>query len=187
MHMYGERFYGGNGIVGAQVRRWVGGCERNFWRYFSYQTAIHKQPQVPVGAGIALGHQYSGDGGVCVALYGDGAANQGQCFEAYNIAKLWNLPAIFVCENNKYGMGTHDYRSSASTKYYTRGDYVPGLWVCSGGGGVWGCKTGAQLSLTGGTACVAQVNGMDILATKQATQWAKAFAKENVRIPGREG
>ena len=60
-------------------------------------------PQVPLGAGVALKHKYSGDGGVNFALYGDGAANQGQLFEAYNIAKLWDLPAVFVCENNGYG------------------------------------------------------------------------------------
>lgn len=76
MHMYGKNFYGGNGIVGAQV---------------------------PVGAGIALALQYQKTNGVCFSLYGDGAANQGQIFEAYNIAKLWNLPAIFVCENNQFG------------------------------------------------------------------------------------
>jgi len=124
MHMYKERFYGGNGIVGAQV---------------------------PVGAGVALAHMYKGEKNVCVSLYGDGAANQGQVFEAYNIAKLWNLPAIFVCENNKYGMGTADHRSSASTSYFTRGDYVPGIWV----------------------------DGMDVLAVREATRFARDFALKN--------
>ena len=65
MHMYAKNFYGGNGIVGAQV---------------------------PLGAGIALASKYRGDGGVCFALYGDGAAQQGQVYEAYNIAKLWDIP-----------------------------------------------------------------------------------------------
>eukprot|EP00911_Craspedida_sp_UC1_P002988 UC1_evm1s2184 len=124
MHMYGDKFFGGNGIVGAQV---------------------------PVGAGIALAHKYKGDGGVNFSFYGDGASNQGQVFEAYNMAKLWNLPAVFVCENNKYGMGTHDHRSSASTAYYTRGDYIPGIWV----------------------------DGMDVLAVKNATEWAIKYAKEH--------
>ncbi len=86
-------------------------------------------PQVPLGAGIALALKNQGKNNVCVALYGDGAANQGQLFEAFNIAKLWDLPAIFVCENNKYGMGTAVERASACTDYYTRGDYVPGIWV----------------------------------------------------------
>ncbi|ALC48206.1 CG7024, partial [Drosophila busckii] len=102
MHTYGDNFYGGNGIVGAQV---------------------------PVGAGIALAHAYKGDGGVCLALYGDGAANQGQVFEAYNMAKLWCLPCIFVCENNNYAMGTSVNRHSAIPDFYMRGQYIPGLWV----------------------------------------------------------
>ncbi|KPJ18851.1 hypothetical protein RR48_05789 [Papilio machaon] len=96
------------------------------------------------GAGIALAHKYRGDGGVCFTLYGDGAANQGQLFEAYNMAKLWDLPCVFVCENNGYGMGTSVDRSSASTDYYSRGDYVPGIWV----------------------------DGMDVIATREATRYA---------------
>lgn len=117
MHMYAPNFYGGNGIVGAQV---------------------------PLGAGVALACQYKGNNGVCLALYGDGASNQGQIFEAYNIAHLWKLPCIFVCENNGYGMGTSAARSSCNTNYYQRGDVLPGIWV----------------------------DGMDVVAVKLATDFA---------------
>ena len=72
MHMFTKGFYGGNGIVGAQV---------------------------PVGAGLAFAHKYNGNKNVTVALYGDGASNQGQVFEAFNMAKLWNLPILFGCES----------------------------------------------------------------------------------------
>jgi len=120
MHMFAPGFYGGNGIVGAQV---------------------------PVGAGIAFAHQYNGSKTATISLYGDGASNQGQVFEAFNMAKLWNLPCIFACENNKYGMGTSAARSSALTEYYKRGQYIPGL----------------------------KINAMDVLAVKAATQYGKEY------------
>ena len=84
MHMYAKNFYGGNGIVGAQV-----GIKSNLTESVSILTFCF---QVPLGAGIALAHKFSKDGGVNFALYGDGAAQQGQLYEAYNIAKLWDLP-----------------------------------------------------------------------------------------------
>jgi len=102
MHMFTHEFYGGNGIVGAQV---------------------------PLGAGIAWAHKYLDRKNVCFTLYGDGAANQGQVFEAYNMASLYKLPVVFICENNQYGMGTAAKRAAASTSYYTRGDYIPGIKV----------------------------------------------------------
>jgi pyruvate dehydrogenase E1 component alpha subunit len=115
---YSPNFYGGNGIVGAQV---------------------------PLGAGVALACQYKGNGGVCFALYGDGASNQGQVFEAYNMAYLWKLPTLFVCENNGYGMGTSAERSSCNTEYYKRGDVLPGLWI--DGMDVLAMKEGARFAI----------------------------------------
>ncbi|XP_076649529.1 pyruvate dehydrogenase E1 component subunit alpha, somatic form, mitochondrial-like [Halictus rubicundus] len=102
MHMYATRFYGGDGIVGGQV---------------------------PIGAGLAFAHKYNGTGGVSWTLYGDGAASQGQLYETYNMSKLWNLPMVYVCENNRYGMGTAVHRHSANTAFYARGDLIPGVKV----------------------------------------------------------
>ena len=96
MHMFSKEkaFYGGHGIVGANV---------------------------PLGAGLAFANKYRGNDHICLTYFGDGAANQGQVYETFNMAKLWKLPVIFVIENNKYAMGTAIERSSATTDFSQRG------------------------------------------------------------------
>jgi pyruvate dehydrogenase E1 component alpha subunit len=96
MHMFSKEkhFYGGHGIVGASV---------------------------PLGAGLAFANAYRGNDNVCWCYFGDGAANQGQVYETFNMAKLWHLPVIFVIENNRYAMGTAIERAAATTNFSHRG------------------------------------------------------------------
>ena len=127
MHMFSreKNFFGGHGIVGAQI---------------------------PLGTGLAFAHKYKKDGGVNHAYCGDGAINQGQIYEAFNMASLWKLPVVYVIENNKYGMGTSIERASAVTDLYKRGDSfnIPGK----------------------------QVDGMDVVAVrtaaKEANEWCRS-------------
>ncbi|RLN69299.1 hypothetical protein BBJ28_00004022 [Nothophytophthora sp. Chile5] len=110
MHFYNkeQNFYGGQGIVGAQV---------------------------PVGTGLGFASKYNhkGDGLMpcAITMFGDGASNQGQVYEAANMAALWKLPVIFCIENNHYGMGTSSKRSSNNDEYYTMGNKIPGI-KCDG-------------------------------------------------------
>lgn len=103
MHMFSKEkhFYGGHGIVAAQV---------------------------PLGAGLAFADKYQGNGRVTFTYFGDGAANQGQVYETFNMAALWNLPVVFVIENNQYAMGTAQKRSTSSPDIHTRGEAfgIPG-------------------------------------------------------------
>jgi pyruvate dehydrogenase E1 component alpha subunit len=97
MHMFSreKNFFGGHGIVGAQI---------------------------PIGTGMAFAHKYKGDNGVCIAYMGDGAVNQGQVYESFNMASLWKLPVVFVVEDNQYAMGTSTHRGSANNDFSKRGE-----------------------------------------------------------------
>ncbi|MDR1365720.1 MAG: pyruvate dehydrogenase (acetyl-transferring) E1 component subunit alpha [Holosporales bacterium] len=106
MHMFSRqrRFYGGHGIVGSPAS---------------------------IGTGIAFSHRYKNDGGVCFCYFGDGAVNQGQVYEAFNMASMWKLPVVYVIENNLYAMGTSVKRSHANQDLYKRGEpfNIPGKTV----------------------------------------------------------
>jgi pyruvate dehydrogenase E1 component subunit alpha len=126
MHMFSveKNFYGGHGIVGAQV---------------------------PLGTGLAFANRYRGNDNISVTYFGDGAANQGQVYESFNMAELWKLPVVYVIENNRYAMGTAIIRSSAETNLSRRGlsFNIPGV----------------------------QVDGMDVRAVKAAGEKAAAWCR----------
>jgi len=126
MHMFAPEhgFYGGHGIVGAQVS---------------------------LGTGLALANRNSGNGKVSFVYFGDGAANQGQVYESFNMAQLWDLPVVYVIENNHYAMGTSIERSSSETHLY---------------------KRGVSFNIPG-----AEVDGMDVLAVREAGRMAADHAR----------
>jgi pyruvate dehydrogenase E1 component alpha subunit len=127
MHMFSKEnnFYGGHGIVGAQVS---------------------------LGTGLAFANRYRGNNNVSLTYFGDGAANQGQVYESFNMASLWKLPVIYVIENNRYAMGTAVTRSSAETNFSHRGASfkIPGI----------------------------QVDGMDVRAVKSAGEMATKWCRD---------
>jgi len=127
MHMFAKdkKFYGGHGIVGAQV---------------------------PLGTGIAFAHKYREDGGICTTYMGDGAVNQGQVYESFNMAALWKLPVLYVIENNRYGMGTSQERASAG----------PNL-----------CERGAAYGIPG-----EQVDGMDVIAVHEKANEVAEYVRD---------
>jgi pyruvate dehydrogenase E1 component alpha subunit len=126
MHMFSMEadFYGGHGIVGAQVS---------------------------LGTGLALANKYRGNDNVCFAYFGDGAANQGQVYESFNMAQVWKLPVIYVIENNQYAMGTSIERASSETRLH---------------------KRGVSFNIPG-----EEVDGMDVLAVKAAALRATEYAR----------
>ena len=128
MHMFSreKNFYGGHGIVGAQV---------------------------PIGTGLAFSHKYNGDDGLAAVYVGDGAMNQGQVYESFNMAALWKLPVLYIIENNKYAMGTAQERASAGELNQRGAAYgIPGI----------------------------KVNGMNVLDVKAAAEeWVKYIREGN--------
>src|SRR4030081_1555718 len=126
MHMFSKEknFFGGHGIVGAQVS---------------------------LGTGLAFANRYRGNDFVSVTYFGDGASNQGQVYESFNMAELWKLPVVYVIENNRYAMGTSVTRSSAQTDF---------------------SKRGASFNIPG-----EQVDGMDVRAVKAAGDKAVAWCR----------
>jgi len=125
MHLYNVKgnFWGGNGIVGAQV---------------------------PLGAGIAFALKYLKKSNVCLTAFGDGAANQGQVYESFNMAHLDKYPCIFLVENNLFAMGTPVERGSSTKFFYSRGDYIPGI----------------------------QFDGMNVLMAREVGKFARQYALE---------
>lgn len=126
MHMFSieKAFYGGHGIVGAQVS---------------------------LGTGIAFANKYRQDGKVCLTYFGDGAANQGQVYESFNMAALWKLPVVYIIENNQYAMGTSIQRSSSETHLH---------------------KRGVSFNIPG-----EEVDGMDVIAVREAGRRAVEHAR----------
>jgi pyruvate dehydrogenase E1 component alpha subunit len=126
MHMFSKEknFYGGHGIVGAQV---------------------------PIGTGLGFANKYRGTDSVSVAYFGDGASNQGQVYESFNMASLWDLPVVYVIENNMYAMGTSVDRASAETELF---------------------KRGISFEIEG-----EEVDGMDVLAVREAGERAVKYAR----------